>query len=317
MIKIIELFSGIGSQVQALKNAGIDHEVVAISEIDKYALISYRLMHGYQHSLGDITKVKTSDIPDADMITYSFPCQDISVAGQGLGLDENSGTKSSLLWNVKTFIDTVRPKYLLLENVKNLVGKNHIDNFLLWLDYLHGLGYTNHWKVLNSKDFDIPQSRERVFVVSVLGESHFQFPTGHHTAKTIYDILEDDVHDKYYMKKKYTPRDVPSYSGRGLIHIGNLDVGNNEALGRVYDPNGLCPTLTTMTGGYRQPKILLGDRVRRFTPRECWRVMGFKDREIDLVRPHMSDAQMYKQAGNTIVVNVLEAIFREMFKKEE
>ena len=151
MIKVFEAFAGIGTQRMALRNLGIEHEVVAIAEIDKYAIKSYEAIHGEVNNLGDISKIKTEDIPDHDLFTYSFPCQDISLAGKGLGLDAGSGTRSGLLWECQKIIAGKKPKYLLLENVKNLVGKKHKHNFDLWLDWLKELGYTNYWKVLDGR----------------------------------------------------------------------------------------------------------------------------------------------------------------------
>ena len=134
MIKVFEAFSGIGTQRMALRNIGVEHEVVAIAEIDKFAINSYEAIHGETNNLGDISKIKTEDIPDHDLFTYSFPCQDISVAGKGLGLDEGSDTRSGLLWECQKVIAVKKPKYLLLENVKNLVGKKHKHNFDKWLE---------------------------------------------------------------------------------------------------------------------------------------------------------------------------------------
>ena len=157
---MIELFAGIGSQTQALKNAGIEHESVAISEIDKYALQSYELLHGKTLNLGDISTIDPNSAPDCDLITYSFPCQDLSVAGAQLGAEEGSGTRSSLLWECKKLIEAKKPRFLLMENVKNLVGATHKANFEKWLDYLSSLGYSNYWKVLN--EIGRASCRERV-----------------------------------------------------------------------------------------------------------------------------------------------------------
>lgn len=167
-LRLIELFAGIGSQTQALTNIGIAHKVVAISEIDKYAIQSYEAIHGIANNLGDIRKIE--ELPDADLWTYSFPCQDISVAGKGAGIKE--GTRSGLLFEVERLLRVASekgtlPKYLLLENVKNLVSKKFKADFDKWLDFLAELGYTNYWKVLNAKDYGIPQNRERVFCVSI------------------------------------------------------------------------------------------------------------------------------------------------------
>ena len=159
-LKVFEAFSGYGSQSIALRNLGISHKVVAISEIDKYAIKAYEAIHGPTLNLGDISKIKVEDIPEHDIFTYSFPCQDLSVAGKQAGL--HKGTRSGLLYECEKIIEHCRPKYLLLENVKNLVGKKFKPQFDEWLDYLESLGYTSYWKVLNAKDYGIPQNRESI-----------------------------------------------------------------------------------------------------------------------------------------------------------
>ena len=159
-LRVFEAFAGYGSQSIALRNIGIDYEVVAISEIDKYAIKAYESIHGKVNNLGDISKINVEDIPDHDLFTYSFPCQDISVAGKQASLEENSGTRSSLLWECKKIIEGKKPKYLLMENVKNLVSKKHKPYFDKWLEWLEEQGYSNTWKVLNAKDYGIPQNRE-------------------------------------------------------------------------------------------------------------------------------------------------------------
>lgn len=147
-MKVIELFAGIGSQTQALKNIGVEHEVIGISEIDKYAIKSYEAIHGKVNNFGDITKIEK--LPYCDLLTYSFPCQDISVAGKQEGIKE--GTRSGLLYEVERLLEvSEKPKYLLLENVKNLVGKGHKADFDKWLNRLEEMGYNNYWKVLNGR----------------------------------------------------------------------------------------------------------------------------------------------------------------------
>lgn len=315
---MIELFSGIGAQASALDLAGIDYKTVAISEIDKYALQSYELIHGSAYNLGDISAIDAKDIPDCDLITYSFPCQDLSVAGKQQGAEEGSGTRSSLLWECKKIIKAKRPKYLLMENVKNLVGKTHFQNFQKWLDFLSNLGYNNYWKVLNAVDYGVPQSRERVFCVSILNsKKDFEFPTPTPRNTKIKDILEneEDIPDSMYMDKPFIKKEKITESENGLIQVGTLEMKSNEAIKRVYSPEGVCPTLTTMTGGHRQPKILTENgRVRKLTPRECWRVMGFSDEDFDKVEKKLSNTQLYKQAGNTICVPCLSVIFSQLFK---
>ena len=144
MLRVFEAFAGYGSQSIALRNLGIEYEVVAISEIDKYAIKAYEAIHGPTNNLGDICKIDPSDIPGHDLFTYSFPCQDLSVAGKQAGLGK--GTRSGLLYECEKIIEAKKPKYLLLENVKNLVGKKFKPEFDKWLEYLEGLGYTNYWQ---------------------------------------------------------------------------------------------------------------------------------------------------------------------------
>lgn len=413
-LRVFEAFAGVGSQRMALRNLGIEHEVVAISEIDKYAIESYEAIHGETFNLGDISQIKTEDIPDHDLFTYSFPCQDISVAGQQLGLDADSGTRSGLLWECQKVISVKKPKYLLLENVKNLVGKRHKANFDLWLDWLVEQGYSNYWQVLNAKDFGIPQNRERVFVVSILGEhKEFDFPSTQELQLRLKDMLEDEVDEKFYLSEEKVeqllvnvggeidmskqvigtchPRNDLSFATRDrvynqekiratltstmykdapkIVQVGNVvSTGNwsNPQRGRIYSSKGISPSLNTVGGGGLEPKILIknatkqgyleateGDgidlaypnsqtrrgrvqkecrttlqtgtsvgtldsySIRKLTPLECWRLMGFTDQDFYKAQVVNSNTQLYKQAGNSIVVQVLEEIFRSMFIKEE
>lgn len=180
MIKVIEFFAGIGAQRQALKDANIKHEVIVISEIDKYAIKAYEYLHGKTPNLGDITKIE--DVPKADLWTYSFPCTDISISGRMQGFEKGSNTHSSLLWEVQRLLlfcseKSELPKYLLMENVKNLVSKKFKPLFDEWCKFLEELGYKNYYQVLNAKDYGIPQNRERVFMVSILDSTaSFTFP---------------------------------------------------------------------------------------------------------------------------------------------
>lgn len=236
MLKVIELFAGIGSQHQALLNIGVEHEVVAISEIDKYCLKSYQALHGDIPNLGDICKIEK--LPQADLWTYSFPCQDISVAGNLAGISK--GTRSGLLYEVERLLNVAKdegtlPKYLLLENVKNLVSKRFKDDFNKWLEYLESLGYKNYWQILNAKDYGIPQNRERVFCVSIRGEhSPFIFPPKVPLTLKLKDLLEETVDEKYYLSQKmlncFMAEDTGGYprKERFLNNITrqNQDVGN-------------------------------------------------------------------------------------------
>lgn len=295
-LRVFEAFAGVGSQRMALRNLGIDHEVVAIAEIDKFAIKSYEAIHGETNNLGDISQIETADIPDHDLFTYSFPCQDISVAGQGLGLDEGSGTRSGLLWECQKVIAVKKPKYLLLENVKNLVGKKHKHNFDKWLEWLEGQGYTNYHQILNAKDYGVPQNRERVFVISILGEHEpYEFPEPIELELRLKDVLEDEVDEKFYLSKekseklisRFDLKDEPfllggeqrnqsikkdgisttltSSMGMGggyvpmINRLGGIfdKDGTKHQAGAVWDKDQISPTLDTMQGGWRQPSVVV------------------------------------------------------------
>lgn len=346
MLKVFEAFAGVGSQRMALRDLGIDHEVVGICEIDKFALKSYEAIHGDCPNFGDISKINANDLPDMDLFTYSFPCQDLSVAGKQKGLYK--GTRSGLLYECEKIIEAKKPKYLLLENVKNLVGKKFKNDFDKWLKYLENLGYKNYWKVLNAKDYGVPQNRERVFVISILNDiKGYKFPEPVKLTKCIKDILEENVDEKFYMNKPFKLVDkgriraefteinfeqtkrihgTDSYfqalaaQDRGINNIlvkAELTCYNNNQVNRILGDEGICSTLDTMQGGHREPKILQGYRVRKLTPLECWRLMGFKDEDYNKAKgAGISNSQLYKQAGNSIVVDVLEGIFKNLFLKD-
>ncbi|MGN1124609.1 MAG: DNA (cytosine-5-)-methyltransferase, partial [Candidatus Gastranaerophilaceae bacterium] len=209
-LKVVTLFSGIGAQESALDKLGIPYEIVGYSEIDKFAIKSYTALYGEQPALGDITQIE--ELPECDLCTYSFPCTDISVGGDKKGLiDENGNkTRSGLLLDVERLLDVAKeknklPKILLLENVKNLVGKKFKPDFDRWLGKLEELGYVNFWKVLNAKDYGVPQNRERVFVISFLKElnvNEYEFPAPFKLEKRMVDILERNVPESYYLSQQ-------------------------------------------------------------------------------------------------------------------
>lgn len=206
MLKVIELFAGIGAQRRGLQKANIEHEIIGISEIDKYALATYNAIFGETLNFGDITKI--DKLPQADLWTYSFPCTDISLAGRMNGFEKDSGTRSSLLWEVQRLLikaneDNTLPKYLLMENVKNLVSRKFKPLFDEWCSFLEELGYKNFYKVLNAKDYGIPQNRERVFMVSILDvNAMYQFPKEIELDTKLGDYLEKEVDEKYYLSAK-------------------------------------------------------------------------------------------------------------------
>lgn len=205
---MLSLFSGIGAFEKALKNLGVELEMVGFSEIDKYASASYLAIHGDAHNFGDVTQMSTDGLPDdIDLITFGFPCQDISVAGrtQGMFNDDGSLTRSGLFFEALRVIEDTQPKVAIAENVKNLVGKKFKPQFELVLQSLENAGYNNYWKVLNAKDFGIPQNRERVFIVSIrkdIDDGTFTFPEGWELEKRLIDVLDEEVDEKFYVNNE-------------------------------------------------------------------------------------------------------------------
>ncbi len=321
-ITLFESFSGIGTQSMALKRLASEYgftlESLGVSEIDKYAIRSYEAIHGATPNFGSITDIQ--EIPQVDIFTYSFPCTDISNSGQRKGFERGSGTRSGLLWEVERILINQKainklPKVLLLENVKALINKNFIGGFNEWLNFLELLGYSNHTKVLNAKDFGVPQNRERVFVVSILGNEEYEFPKGFELTKTIADYIHEN-HDA-----------MCNISDRRMDKLVHLPRPNEIQVTSHFDSREhreggwrrfVCPTLSARD--YKDPKIIFNPNaiipIRKFNPREYWRLMGISDSDFDKARAVVSRSQLYKQAGNAIVVDVLYYIFKEMFEGE-
>lgn len=200
-LRVFTAFSGYDSQCIALRNIGVPFELVGWSEIDKYAIQAHDVIFPEykDRNFGDISKIEWRGVSDFQLFTYSFPCTDISNAGQQQGLAEGSGTRSSLLWECRKAIIAKHPKYLLMENVKNLVSDKFLPYFKAWLAFLTHEGYTNYAQVLNAKDYGVPQNRERIFVVSILGDEWYNFPKPFPLEKCLLDILEPEVDEKYYI----------------------------------------------------------------------------------------------------------------------
>lgn len=200
-LRVFTAFSGYDSQCIALRNIGVPFELVGWSKIDKYAIQAHDVIFPEykDRNFGDISKIEWEGVSDFQLFTYSFPCTDISNAGRQQGLVEGSGTRSSLLWECRKAIIAKHPKYLLMENVKNLVSDKFLPYFKTWLDFLTHEGYTNYAQVLNAKDYGVPQNRERIFVVSILGDEWYNFPKPFPLEKRLLDILEPEVDEKYYI----------------------------------------------------------------------------------------------------------------------
>lgn len=357
-ITVLETFAGIGSQRKALDrlamkyNLNIDY--LPPIEFDKFAIASYNAIHGTNHKIKDITQTKGTEYGQIDLFTYSFPCQDISIAGKQKGFNKGSGTRSGLLWEVERILKEMKhlPQVLLMENVKNLISKKFIDDFNEWQRELENLGYINYWQVLNAKDYGIPQNRERVFMVSILGEYSYTFPQPEPLKLRLKDMLESEVDEKYYISQEkivymkntnfaQSSYDVMvqnpnsacntllarDYKDPKCVEVltSSDDVGvvseticiNSKVNGkqpslqdRIYDSEGISTALTT---GF-MPSIINNLRIRKLTPLEYIRLMGFDDEDYYKMIKVNSNTQIYKQCGNSIVVRVLEKIFEELVK---
>lgn len=375
-IRLIELFGGIGSQAKALKNLGANFEHYRLVEFDKNAIASYNAIHGTDFETRDITKVSAKDLniettnQHEYILTYSFPCQDLSLAGQCKGMEKGSGTRSGLLWEVERILNECDelPQILLMENVPQVHSQRNIDSFKDWITALEKLGYSNYWEDLNSKNYGIPQNRNRTFMISILGNYNYKFPKPFELKLRLKDLLETDVDESYYLSEKgldyicgnalnkdlkdmvdrenkvlngdiaYTLNTHPvrkcgdsnyildgyeeitikeflkirNATKKGYLEatVGDgIDIGKRMIHHRGTVQKGMAQTLKTSV----DVGVVTNDlRVRKLTPREYYRLMGFSDEDFDNASKVNSNTNLYKQAGNSIVVNVLEEIFKQL-----
>lgn len=453
-LNMLSLFSGIGAFEKALENIGIKINLKNFCEIDKYASQAYCAVHNVDKklNLNDITEIDIEKLPTngIDIITHGSPCQDFSMAGLQAGGDIGTGTRSSLMWNSVAIIKHVKPKFIVWENVKNVLSKKHKHNFEKYLKSLEDIGYNNYYQVLNAKDYGIPQNRERIFVISIrkdIDKGNFKFPEKQTLQLKLKDLLDDEVDEKFYLKdsqieriknstfmqekkriqnkeycdtllardwkdpkcirvcknnqsenvediklkgaygrnygskgkienevcstlqaamgngggniplvkelsyveKKYkeffdkngyipemfnpynvneiqdiAPTQTSNCGGSGssatilkrednnkIKVIGNYMPSGHDA-SRVVDSNGIAPTVKENHGTVTATNVDF--KIRKLTPKECWRLMGFSDEDFQKASDTgLSNTQLYKQAGNSIVVNVLEEIFKNLF----
>ena len=246
-MKVLSLFSGIGAFEKALEKMGVDYELVNYCEIDKYASKSYSAVHEVSEdlNLGDITKVDVKNLPkDIDLITYGFPCQDISLAGKQKGLFNEDGTqtRSGLFFDALRIIEATQPRVAIAENVKNLTSKKFAEQFEIVLNSLEAAGYNNYWKVLNAKDYGIPQNRERVFIVSIrkdVDTKNFEFPKPFPLKLRLRDMLEENADEKFYITSEQMAKIIKWKAHQKPFERVN---GNNSN-------NSICPTLTARGAG--------------------------------------------------------------------
>lgn len=239
-IRLVELFAGVGSQAMALHDLcvanGIDpdevFETYRVVEFDKYPVKSYNAIHGTSVDPTDITETHGEDLdvkePDkyTAIWTYSFPCQDLSLAGKGAGMDKGSGTRSGLLWEVERLLNEVDnlPDILIMENVTQVHGEKNLDNFNKWCDFLKSKGYHNYWQDLNGKDYCIPQNRNRCFMISSLEEINYEFPRPVDLRLVMKDLLFEEVDEKYYINTEKADK----------LILELQDSGKLEELKKIY-----------------------------------------------------------------------------------
>lgn len=336
-MQTLSLFSGIGAFEKAIKNLGIPLELVAYCEIDKYASRSYSAIHNVPESMNllDITKVDEKALPkNIDLITYGFPCQDISIAGKQKGLFNEDGTqtRSGLFFDALRIIEEVQPKVAIAENVKNLTSKKFNAQFQVVLQSLEEAGYNNYFQVLNLKKYGIPQKRERVFIVSIrkdVDTGIFNFPEGFPLTSRLKDFLEKEVDEKYYLSQKmvdyildiHNVQEGTKWEGRADADVLNPDIAHTLSVRGAGGSQraGVSNFIIDGFDGEIQVKDLKNNyliddlKIRKLTPKECFRLMGFSDEDFEKAKSVNSDTQLYKQAGNSIGVPVLEYIIETLF----
>ena len=316
MIKILELFGGIGAPRKALINLGVDHKAIDYVEIDEKAVRAYNALYDNRYKAQSVVGYDLRP----DILVHGSPCQDFSRAGIRLGGNDEDKTRSSLMWETLRIIETMgawKPKYVVWENVKGVLDKDMIHSFNKYLTRMVDLGYTNSFEVLNATDFGIPQRRERVFTISILGKATFDFsklkrkPMQH-----IDDFLESAVFEEQYMIT------IPSMLNKIKEFAPNREGSYQRYLDVIDDS---CWTISTRQDRCPNAGVIRHkDKplYRYLTERECWRLMGFSDDDFEQVlkeypgQPGKRNATIYKLAGNSIVVDVLEAIFEVLLRED-
>jgi DNA (cytosine-5)-methyltransferase 1 len=354
-MKVGTFFSGIGSPEQALLNLSIKHEIEFACDIDKYARKTYLKNFDCKNMYEDITALDMKDLSYVDLLVFGFPCQAFSMAGKRGGFEDTRGT---LFYDALRYLKVHKPRYFIAENVKGLLSHDNGKTFQTIIDCLalttntqmslmpfDNLGYHIYYKVLNTKDFGIPQNRERIFIVGIRddADNNFRFPKEINLKKKLKDLLQINVNDKYYLSDKmiegfknhknkheekgngfqWHPKDLEKdnianclRANAALCPTDNTiiewvaDYRNDEGLRKRKDKTTPCLTASknSETELSRMPPILKQDKIRRLTPIECERLQGFPDNHTEGV----SDTQRYKQCGNSITVNVMEAILKNL-----
>ena len=272
-INILELFGGIGALTKAFKRLGIPHKVIDYVEIDKYAVASYNAMNGTNFEPQDICEWD-KDI-EVDLIMHGSPCQDFSLAGLQKSGDKGSGTRSSLMWETIRIVEKLKPKYVIWENVKNLLSKKHRHNFDAYLETMEQLGYANYYQVLNAKDYGVPQNRERVFTISIKKDigKYFVFPPKQELKLKLKDMLEEEVDEKYYLSDEWVKKIKYEYENNTIC-----ETRYDEGI-RTFKDN-ICGSLRTIDAGGNKCVIQVKEATKQ----------GFKEAyvgdSVNLQRPN-------------------------------
>lgn len=298
-IRLIELFAGIGSQAKALKNLNVDFEHHFVCEIEPQVVKTYNVIHGTNFEPTDITKISANDlnITNTDLytyiLTYSFPCQDLSLAGKGKGMEKGTGTRSSLLWEVERLLKECNelPQILLMENVPMVHSSDNIKDFEKWLLFLESLGYKNYWKDLNAKNYGIPQNRDRCYMISLLNSNcDYTFPQPIKLKLRLKDMLEEKVDDKYFLSDKmikYLTNPLAMNGGRKKVFMRNFDT-NKE----------IASTITCAAGNRPPDNYIL---VKEATQKGY--VEAYEGDGIYIDRPHQKRGVVQKDMIQTIKCN--------------
>lgn len=335
MFKIGTDFSGIGAPEQALKKLGIKHKSMFACDVDKYAKQSFLANYKTEQFYDDITTRNHKETPYVDLYVAGFPCQAFSMAGKRKGFDDTRGT---LFFDLLNYLKETRPKYFILENVKGLLSHEGGKTFAIIMDclaktvngqysfttYDESLNYYIYYRVLNTKDFGIPQNRERIFIVGFRDEKHhFKFPKTIPLKYKLKDMLEKNVSEKYHITNmglnNFLRVNESNYSVKGCATRGRKRNGATEYSGELeVRDDEFANTITTV----QQTSMLKIDTdktlIRRLTPLECLRLQGFPDDFYSNCKNDgVSDTQIYKQAGNSMTVNVMSALINEILKNEK
>ena len=323
-IRILELFGGIGACSKALERLGIDYEIADYVEIDKYAVKSFNAIHNTNFEPQDITQWN-KDI-EVDLIMHGSPCQDFSLAGKQAGGVKGSGTRSSLIYETIRIVEKLKPKYVIWENVKNSLNEPHIQVVNDYIEELNKIGYVSNIKLTTASYYGIPQERQRVICVSILNGSKFEFPKEKVKANNLEDYIdfreEDDLTFNFYRRYKEVINDnatieefenyienLPILKGIGTKKMGLYSFGEMDT---ITMPSGRTGTLTCRNVQNYNKKFWYNKKLYKPSPKMCWLLMGFDENDFIKASQVNDDKALYNQAGNSIVVNVLEAIFKKL-----